>query len=127
MVGLPGAFDDVFASDPCVLRPDDGWVMFYFANCSDGHARDSTAFSRDLLTWEKCGEVLVDVGPAGSLDALHAHKAGLISRDGVLYHFYCAVLTAEEPKMGQIEHAEVRGISAARSGGSGLAALTKSA
>lgn len=50
-VGPPGAFDDVFASDPCVLRLDDGCVMFYFGNCSDGHARDSAAFSPDLLTW----------------------------------------------------------------------------
>jgi predicted GH43/DUF377 family glycosyl hydrolase len=104
-VGPAGAFDDLFASDPCVLRLGDGWVMFYFGNSSDGHARDSAAFSTDLLHWEKCGEVLVDVGPAGSLDARHAHKAGMIAKDGVLYHFYCAV--AED---------EVRGITMARGG-----------
>lgn len=61
----------------------------------------------------------MDVGPAGSLDARQAYKAGMISRDGVLYHFYCAVRTAEEPKMGEIEHDEVRGISAARGGEAG--------
>jgi predicted GH43/DUF377 family glycosyl hydrolase len=111
--GLAGAFDDKFASDPCIFRLEDGWVMFYFGNSSDGHARDSAAFSSDLLHWEKCGEILVDVGPEGSIDSRYAHKAGLIAKDGLLYHFYCAVSPAADPHQGEIEHGEVRGISAA--------------
>ena len=114
-VGPRGAFDDLFASDPCVFRLQDGWVMFYFGNSSDHHARDSAAFSHDLLHWEKCGEVLVDVGPEGSIDSRYAHKAGMIAKDGVLYHFYCAVRPAPDPRQGEIVHDEVRGISAARS------------
>jgi predicted GH43/DUF377 family glycosyl hydrolase len=112
--GPRGAFDDLFCSDPCVLRCDDRWVMFYFGNCSDGHARDSAAVSDDLLNWEKIGEVLVDTGPEGSLDSTHAHKAGLISDGNRLYHFYCAVSPAQNQKMGEIEHNEVRGITFAR-------------
>ena len=113
-VGPPGAFDDLFASDPCVLRLDDStWVMFYFSNSSDGHARDSAAFSQDLLHWEKCGEVLVDVGAPGSIDALHAHKAGLIAKDGDLYHFYCAVAPVDHQPTGGVEVNEIRGISVA--------------
>jgi len=41
--------------------------MFYYGNCSDGHARDGVAFSGDLLNWQKGGEVLIDVGAPGSL------------------------------------------------------------
>ena len=89
--GEPGQFDDTFASDPAVFRHGHRWVMFYFGNCSDGHARDSVAFSNDLLHWEKSGEVLIDVGPVGSIDSRHAHKPGLIAWDGRLLHFYCAV------------------------------------
>ena len=123
--GPSGSFDDLFASDPCVFRlqraeEDFRWVMFYFGNCSDHHARDSAAFSRDLLHWEKCGEVLVDVGPEGSIDSRYAHKAGMIAKDGVLYHFYCAVEPVKDRHrrselLGEIEHDEVRGISVAHS------------
>lgn len=113
-VGPAGAFDDLFVSDPCVFRHGGGWVMFYFGNSSDGHARDSAALSSDLLHWEKIGRVLVDVGPEGSVDSRYAHKAGLIARDGRLHHFYCAVAPAVDPRQGEIEHGEVRGISLAR-------------
>jgi predicted GH43/DUF377 family glycosyl hydrolase len=115
--GPPGAFDDLFCSDPCVFRHEGRWVMFYFGNCSDGHARDSAAISDDLLHWEKTNEILVDVGPAGSLDSTHAHKAGIIANGSRLYHFYCAVAPAKYPRMGEIEHSEVRGITFAHSDG----------
>jgi predicted GH43/DUF377 family glycosyl hydrolase len=113
-VGGAGVFDDYFASDPCVLLlGPEAWVMFYFGNSSDGHARDSAAFSRDLLTWAKCGEVLIEVGEEGDCDARYAHKPALIAHQGRLYHFYCAVSPAADPHLGEIEHSEVRGISAA--------------
>lgn len=114
-VGAPGAFDDRFASDPCVFRHDGTWVMFYYALCSDGHARDSVAFSPDLLHWTKSQEILIDVGPPGSIDARYAHKPGVIAKGGRLYHFYCAVSPAENRHMGEIEHGEVRGIAVAHS------------
>lgn len=56
-VGPPGAFDDIFASDPCVFRHEDAWVMFYYGNSTDGHARDGAAASADLRHWDKLGEV----------------------------------------------------------------------
>ena len=112
-IGAAGAFDDLFTSEPCVLRVGDAWVMFYFGNCSDGHARDSAAFSSDLLHWEKTGEVLLEVGPPGSLDERHAHKPGMIAWQGRLYHFYCAVSPAPQGRIGAIAHDEYRGISAA--------------
>lgn len=90
-VGKPGAFDDLFASDPCVLKHGKDWVMFYFGNSSDGYAREGAAFSGDILHWKKYEEILIDVGAPGSVDSLYAHKPGIIGEKGVLYHFYCAV------------------------------------
>lgn len=114
-VGAAGEFDDRFASDPCVLRHQETWAMFYFGNCTDGHARDGVAFSGDLLHWDKSAEVLLDIGPRGSLDARHAHKPGIICKDGVLYHFYCAVAPAPDGTCGEIATHELRGISVATS------------
>lgn len=115
-LGEEGAFDDRFASDPCVLFDSGTWYMFYFGLSSDGHARDGVAYSGDLLHWRKSGEILIDVGPPGSVDSRYAHKPGIIWKDGRLYHFYCAVAPAVNPRMGEIEHDEVRGISVALSG-----------
>lgn len=112
-VGSTGEFDDQFASDPVVLRHEARWMMFYFGLCSDGHARDGVAFSDDLIHWKKSGEVLIDIGPEGSIDSLHAHKPGIVGKDGTLYHFYCAAASATDRQQGEIMHDEVRGISLA--------------
>ncbi|MDD5705018.1 MAG: hypothetical protein PHR35_03775 [Kiritimatiellae bacterium] len=114
-VGPRGAFDDLFASDPCVLRQDDTWIMFYFGNCSDGHARDGVAFSDDLRHWRKSPEILIDIGSEGAIDSRHACKPGIISRDKTLYHFYSAVAPATDAQPGGIECKEVRNIALARS------------
>jgi predicted GH43/DUF377 family glycosyl hydrolase len=114
-VGAPGAFDDLFCSDPCVVWAGDRWALFYFGNSSDGHARDSVAFSEDLLHWRKSGEVLLDVGAPGAIDSRHAHKPSMFHHAGVLYHYYCAVSPAHDPRLGEIEHDEVRGIAVATS------------
>ncbi len=114
-VGEGEEFDDIFASDPCVFLFQDHWLMFYYALCSDGHARNSVAFSSNLLNWTKSNEILIDVGPPGSIDSRYAHKPGIIARNGILYHFYCAVSPADSPRMGEIEHGETRGIALAHS------------
>jgi hypothetical protein len=51
--------------------------------------------------------VLIDIGPAGSIDDGYAHKPALIYSKGALYHFYTAV--------GGPYPNGVRGISVARS------------
>lgn len=112
-VGSAGRFDDRFASDPCVLRHGDTWIMFYFGNSTDGHARDGFAFSGDLLRWQKGNEVLVDIGPHGSIDSKHAAKPGIIARDGYLYHFYGAVSPWDNRSTSGVVHSEVRGIALA--------------
>lgn len=115
-VGKRGAWDDIFASDPCVLQVDkDLWAMFYYGLSSDGHARDGVAFSRDLLHWEKAPEVLIDVGKEGSIDSRFAHKPSLFWHNGCLYHFYCAVSPLAEGRAGDVEVGERRGIAVATS------------
>jgi hypothetical protein len=52
-------------------------------------------------------EILIDVGPPGSVDSTYAHKPSVVYHQGALYHFYCAV-SGKWPN-------EVRGISVARS------------
>jgi predicted GH43/DUF377 family glycosyl hydrolase len=114
-IGQSGSFDDLFVSDPVVLQHEDSWIMFYYGFSSDGHARDSYALSGDLVHWQKSGEILADVGPAGSVDSLYAHKPGIIAEGGKLHHFYCAVAPANDKRQGEIVHNEVRGISLATS------------
>jgi predicted GH43/DUF377 family glycosyl hydrolase len=111
-IGERGSFDDIFASDPCVFHHNKFWWMFYFGNSSDGHARESVAYSPDLIHWVKSNEVLVDVGVEDSVDSLHAHKPGMIaSPDGRLYHFYTAVSPQDPVDIGGIVLRERRGIS----------------
>jgi predicted GH43/DUF377 family glycosyl hydrolase len=109
-VGPPGSFEDLFASEPCVYKVGDVWALFYFGNSSDGHARDSVAFSEDLIHWEKSREIIVDVGPEGSIDSRHAHKPAMFFKDARLYHYYTAAADHPGRTLGEIEHGEIRGI-----------------
>lgn len=113
--GGAGAFDERFASDPCVLRHRDWWVMFYFGLDARERAQDSVACSTDLLHWEKSNEILVAVGPPGAVDSRYAHKPGMIAKDGRLYHFYCAVRPSCAAGGDAAERTEIRGISLAHS------------
>ncbi len=104
--GGPGSWDERFASDPCVLRDGIKWVLFYFGLDAKGVARDLAAVGAGPFEFQKGGEVLVDVGPPGSVDSTYAHKPSVVYRQGSLYHFYCAVSGPWKT--------EVRGISVAR-------------
>ncbi len=105
--GAQGAWDDRFASDPCVLLDNKEWMLFYFGLDSGGKARDLLATGSDPLHFQKKEEILVDVGPPGTVDSTYAHKPSIIYHDGALYHFYCAV-SGKWPD-------ETRGIAVARS------------
>ncbi len=105
--GGPEAWDDVFASDPCVLEAGREWAFFYYSLDKKGKARDLLAVGPDLFHPKKVPRILIDVGAAGSVDETYAHKPSVVSFQGSLYHFYCAV-SGKYPN-------EVRGISVARS------------
>jgi hypothetical protein len=111
--GDAGSFDAMFASDPCVLRDGEVWIMFYFGLAADGHAREGFATSMDLVSWVKEYEVLIDVGPAGSVDSIHAHKPAVIARGGKLEHYYCAVSTQIPIEIDGYMQTERRGIARA--------------
>jgi hypothetical protein len=81
-------------------------VFFYYGLDAKGKARDLVA-AGDLFQPRKLDEILIDVGPPGSVDETYAHKPGIIWHEGALYHFYCAV-SGKWPN-------QVRGISVARS------------
>jgi predicted GH43/DUF377 family glycosyl hydrolase len=105
--GAAGAWDEIFASDPCVVRAGKEWAFFYYSLDAKGKARDLLATGRDLFHPKKGERILIDVGPAGSVDSTYAHKPSVVSYDGALYHFYCAV-SGKYPN-------ETRGIAVARS------------
>jgi len=85
--------------------------MFTFSLSSDGHARDTVAFSEDLETWHKATRPLVDVGPRGSVDERYAHKPSMFATNGALYHFYTAVAPNPSGRLGEVNTHEIRGIS----------------
>ncbi len=89
--GPPGAWDARFASDPCVLRYGPWWALYYYGLADHGHARDLLALGRDPHHFTKVPEIMVNVGPPGSIDEDYAHKPSLIYARGALYHFYCCV------------------------------------
>jgi len=105
--GPEGTPDFRFASDPVVVSHRGQWGMFYFGLAKDGYARDLFAFGDSPSSFTKADEVLIDVGPPGSIDEKFAHKPAVIYHDGALYHFYCAV-SGKWPN-------DVRGLAVARS------------
>ncbi len=105
--GPAGAWDEIFASDPCVVRAGNQWAFFYYSLDAKGKARDLLATGRDLFHPRKAERILIDVGPPGSVDSTYAHKPSVVTYEGALYHFYCAV-SGKYPK-------ETRGIAVARS------------
>ncbi len=105
--GPAGSWDDRFASDPCVLLDGRRWAFFYYSLDAKGKARDLLALGDNPFSPSKVNEILIDVGPPGSVDSTYAHKPSVVYHRGALYHFYCAV-SGKWPN-------EVRGISVARS------------
>lgn len=103
--GGPGSWDEEFASDPCVLLDGSRWLMFYYGLDAKGKARDLLTAGRSPFQFTKVNDILVDAGPAGSVDETYAHKPSILWHRGALYHYYCAV-AGKYPN-------EVRGISVA--------------
>lgn len=89
VVRVSDGWDSVFCSDPCVVRDDANWLMFYFG-FNYHHAQEGIAVSNDMLHWEKYPNPILHSGTEGELDEIHAHKPSIIYNNGILYHFYCA-------------------------------------
>jgi predicted GH43/DUF377 family glycosyl hydrolase len=105
--GPPESPDCRFASNPCVLKNGKVWAFYYFGLDNHGVARDLLATGPDLLHPQKSDQIMLDVGPPGSVDSAYAHKPSMFAHQSILYHFYCAV-SKQDGKY-------TRGISVARS------------
>ncbi len=105
----PDARDSRFASNPFVVQNGRGYAMFYygFRYQRPGRACEMLALGFNPYSFVKAPGVLIDTGAPGSIDETFAHKPSVVSHEGVLYHFYCAV-SGTYPN-------EVRGIAVARS------------
>ncbi|OJV42035.1 MAG: beta-galactosidase [Acidobacteriales bacterium 59-55] len=105
----PDARDSRFASNPFVVQNGSDFAMFYFGfrYQQPGRACEMLALGADPYTFVKVPEILIDTGAPGSIDETYAHKPSVITHEGVLYHFYCAV-SGKWPN-------ETRGIAVARS------------
>ncbi len=91
----PGQWDSTGrAGDPSVFRVGDIWYMAYYS--WDGRN------SRDGIMWTSENEFplgwrvfennpVLDIGPNGSYDALHAGKPFILRTSDCHYHFYTAV------------------------------------
>jgi predicted GH43/DUF377 family glycosyl hydrolase len=78
------------SGDPQIVRMGDLWVMFYFGAFWRPGAFDTFACSHDLIHWTKwTGPDLI--ARSESWDKTFAHKPWVVQKDGVVYHFYCAV------------------------------------
>ena len=89
--GGPAAWDARFASDPCVVRWGPWWGVYYYGFANDGHARDLLALGTDPYHLTKVPEIMLNVGPPGSIDDTFAHKPSIIYAKDTLYQFYCCV------------------------------------
>lgn len=72
-----------------------------------GRACEMLALGVNPYSFFKVPGVLIDTGAPGTIDETFAHKPSVVTHEGVLYHFYCAV-SGKYPN-------EVRGIAVARS------------
>jgi predicted GH43/DUF377 family glycosyl hydrolase len=105
----PDARDSRFASNPFVVQNGRDFAMFYFGldYQRPGRACELLALGTNPYSFVKVPEVLIDRGAPGTIDETYAHKPSVITHEGILYHFYCAV-SGKYPN-------DVRGIAVARS------------
>jgi hypothetical protein len=105
----PDARDSRFASNPFVVQNGREFAMFYYGFRYErpGRACEMLALGANPYSFVKVPGVLIDTGGPGTIDETFAHKPSVVTHEGVLYHFYCAV-SGKYPN-------EVRGISVARS------------
>ena len=81
--------------DPQIMLIDDIYVMFFFRFEDGKPAYDTFACSRDLINWRIWdGKPLIE--PEYDWEDVHAHKPWIIRKDGITYHFYCAVNSKNE-------------------------------
>lgn len=75
--------------DPMILKMNDMYVMVYFI-LKNGKAYNTFAVSKDLIHWTKWqGKPLIE--SQYEWENMYAHKSSVVVKDGVVFHYYCAV------------------------------------
>ncbi|MBQ0045758.1 MAG: hypothetical protein KBS35_02615 [Mycoplasma sp.] len=75
--------------DAMILKYHQTYIMIYFT-LKNGKTCDTFAISKDLIHWTPwTGAPLIE--STKDYDAKYAHKPSIVYKDGILYHFYCAV------------------------------------
>lgn len=90
--------EEGITGDAHIQKIGDVYVMFYFSAFRKDRnykAFNTFACSYDLIHWTDWqGDDLII--PSKPYDDLFAHKSYVINHDGVVYHFYCAVNSANQ-------------------------------
>lgn len=82
--------DVKISGDPQIILIDDIYVMFFFTFTEGKSAYNTFACSRDLKNWTIWkGKSLIQ--SEYEWENVHAHKTWFIRKNGVNYHFYCAI------------------------------------
>ena len=88
--------DGTITGDAQLVRMDDVWVMYYFSAYNptrEYNAYNTFAASYDLVHWtDWTGPDLII--PSKPYDEMFAHKSCVVTHEGTVYHFYCAVNNA---------------------------------
>ena len=92
---VTGDPDCYITADPMLLRDRDGlWIMNFMKFNKSRSAFDTFACSYDLIHWtEWLGEPTAAPSKDDPAENLYAHKPWIVSREGRIYHFYCACTT----------------------------------
>lgn len=81
--------DAQITGDPIILKYKNTYIMVYYT-LKNGKTCDTFAISKDLVNWTKWdGEPLIK--SEYDWENKYAHKPSIVYKDGILYHFYCAV------------------------------------
>lgn len=77
--------------DPQIVVIDDYYVMLYFIyDVKNRKAYNTFAVSADLVDWTKWeGKHLIE--SEYDFENVFAHKQWVVKKDGIVYHYYCAV------------------------------------
>jgi len=108
--GSPGAFDDLNAASPCVIRVGAQYLMFYDVGSSAQEAPTDKfqglglARSADGVSWTKQARVL-PLGPAGSPDAHRVFGACALYDDSARIFHVWYTATASMRDIRSIRHA----------------------
>ncbi len=82
--------------DPQIIVMDDLYVMLYFIyDGASNKAWNTFAVSDDLVHWTKWGGAPL-VQSEYDWENVYAHKQWVLSHQGTVYHFYCAVNNRNE-------------------------------